>query len=205
MPRKTYNQVLDEHLYILIAQGNHEAFNKLSKRYYKHAAVLVDDLLRQYTETGISHDELISACADHFPFVIMKFTPGRSSFYTFWKSNTWQSLMDYLVEYSYDGEAFTFKGSFSFDQKNDDFREFSEMIGERGDEKAFKRKIFEIKHIIHKFDVFFTSQEKTILKLILEGYSLADFEHTGILAKSQINLTYKSAIEKVRKYLKTPQ
>ena len=202
MPKKSYNQILDEHLHILIAQGNHEAFNTLRKRYHIHASVLVSELLKQYAYTGISSKELIQACESHFVFVIIKYSSGRSSFYSFWKSSTYQYLMDYLVEHSYNADAYVFKGSISFDQKNDEMHSFSELIAERGDEKAFKRKIFEIRHVIHKYDAFFTSQEKTILNLILDGYTLGDFEHTGVLARSQIHLTYKSAVEKLQKYMK---
>ena len=202
MPQKSYNQILDEHLHILIAQGNHEAYNTLRKRYHIHASILVCELLKQYAYTGISSPELVSVCEEHFVFVISKYVPGRSSFYSFWKSSTSQHLMDYLVEHSYGADAYVFRGSISFDQKNEEMHSFSELIAEKSDEKAIKRKIFEIKHTIHKFDAFFSSTEKTLLNLILDGYSLADFEHTGVLRKSQINLTYKSAIEKLQKYMK---
>ena len=202
MPKKSYNQILDEHLHILIAQGNHEAYNTLRKRYHVHASILVSELLKQYAYTGISSNELITVCEEHFVFVISKYVPGRSSFYSFWKSSSSQYLMDYLVDHSYNADAYVFKGSISFDQKNDEMHSFSELLAERGDEKAFKRKIFEIRHTLHKFDAFFTASEKTLLNLILDGYSLADFEHTGVLGRSQINLTYKSAVEKLQKYMK---
>ena len=201
MAQKSYNQILDEHLHILIAQGNHEAFNKLNKRYHKHASVLAHELMKQYGYIGITLKELIVVCEDHFPFVVLKYVPGKSSFYTFWKGSTLQCLMDYLIENSYDGDAYVFKGSISFDQKNEEMHSFSELIGESGDERMIKKKIFEIKYVMHKYQVFFSYQEKTLLNLILEGYTLAELEHTGLLAKSQLNLTYKSAIEKVRKYI----
>ena len=202
MPKKSYNQILDEHLHILIAQGNHEAYNTLSKRYHIHASILVSELLKQYAYTGIPSSELISVCEAHFVFVISKYSPGRSSFYSFWKSSTSQHLMDYLVDHSYGADAYVFRGSISFDQKNDEMHSFSELIAEKGDERVVRRQIFEIKHTMHKFAAFFTSAEKTLLNLILDGYSLADFEHTGVLRKSQINLTYISAIEKLQKYMK---
>ena len=201
MSNKSYNQILDEHLHILIAQGNHEAFNKLSKRYHKHASILVSELIKQYSYTGITAKELLIACEDHFPFVVLKYVHGKASFYSFWKGSSLQCLMDYIIENSYDGDAYTFKGSISFDQKNDEMHSFSELIGENSDEKIVKKRVFEIKHAIHKYEIFFTHQEKMLLNLILEGYSLAELEHTGLLGKSQLNLTYKSAIERLKKYL----
>lgn len=204
MSHKTYNQILDEHLHILIAQGNYEAFVKLRKRYQKHFTALVNDMLSQYDYTGISFKELFCVCEDHFPFVIIKYNPENYSFYSFWKENTQRYLLDYLIENSYEGDAFSFKGSVSFDQKIDDSHSLSELIGEREDEYLIKKRIFEIKHIIHKCKVFFTLQERTLLDFVLEGYSLAEFEHSGLLQKSQINLTYKSAIDKLRKYMDVP-
>ena len=68
MPHKSYHQILDEHLHILIAQGNHEAYNKLSYRYHRHSLTLVKDLLSKYTFTGVTNRELVLVCEDHFPF-----------------------------------------------------------------------------------------------------------------------------------------
>ena len=109
MPKKSYNQILDEHLHILIAQGNHEAYNTLRKRYHIHASILVRELLDKYAYTGIPYNELISVCEEHFVFIISKYHPGRSSFYSFWKSSSSQCLMDYLVEHSYGADAYVFR------------------------------------------------------------------------------------------------
>ena len=201
MPKKSYNQILDEHLHILIAQGNYEAYRRLNKRYRVHAVILVSELMKQYKYTGITSKELISACEEHFLIVVSKYIPGRSSFYTFWKSSCTQYLMDYLVEYSFEGDTDNFKISFSIDQKINETQSYGEIIAERSDDKALKRKVFEIRHILHKYDAFFSAAEKTLLNLVLDGYSYIDFEHTGILSRSQLYLTYKSAVEKVQKYL----
>lgn len=201
MPKKSYNRILDEHLHILIAQGNHEAFNRLRKRYHRHALLLVSKLYRQYSDTGITQRELTVVCENYFFIVISKYESGLSSFYSFWKEITTQALMDYIVENSYDGDAFFFKGIVSFDQIIDEKRSFSEYIGERGDEALLKKKLFEIRHVINKYDVFFTSQEKALLSLLLEGYSLPELEHSGLLSKSHLYLTYKSAIDKLRNYI----
>ena len=202
MPKRSYNQILDEHLHILIAQGNHEAYNTLRKRYRTHASFLINDILRQYPDTGLSKKELVAVSEEHFIFVISKYMPLRSSFYTFWKRNTYQYLMDYLIDNSYDGEASSFKGTFSLDQKKDEMHSFGEMLAERDDERSVKRLMFEIRSTLIKYDTFFTVPEKALLNLIMQGYSLADFEQSGILKKSQVNLTYKSAIDKLKKYMK---
>ena len=202
MPNKSFNQILDEHLHILIAQGNHEAYQSLNKRYHKHASLLCTNLLRQYPDTGISKKELLSLCEAHFLFVVTKYTNGLSRFYSFWKESTSQMLMDYLIENSYEGDSFVYKGIVSFDQNSDDRHCFGDLIGERDDEKALIRKAFEMKGLINKFGVFFTGQEKALLNLILEGYTLPELEHSGMLRKSYLYLTYKSAISKLHNLLR---
>ena len=202
MPNKSFNQILDEHLHILIAQGNHEAYRALNKRYHRHALLLCADILRQFPDSGVTKKELLSLCEEHFLIVTSKFTNGLASFYSFWKDSTTQMLIDYLVDNSYMSGAFYFKGCVSLDQSSEDRREFSELIGERNTENEIMRKIFEIKCIIDKFDVFFTCQEKALLNLVLEGYTLPELEHTGMLKRSYLYLTYKSAVNKLHNCFK---
>ena len=45
MPTKSEERLLDEHYLSLIAQGNHDAFNRFAKRYRKHSHHLVKELL----------------------------------------------------------------------------------------------------------------------------------------------------------------
>ena len=198
MPSKTYNQILDEHLHILIAQGNHEAFIVLRRRYRRHAYVLCTSLLNQYSDTGITNKELFSVCDAHFILCLNRYVPGLSSFYTFWKESTQQILMDYIVENSYDSGAYLFRGIVSFDQALDEKHNYAEYLAEKTEDKKFKRTLLEIKRIIQKYDVFFTAQEKALLNLILEGYSVCELEHTGMLGKSHLYLTYNCALEKLK-------
>ena len=202
MPNKSFNRILDEHLHILIAQGNHEAFNQLRRRYHRHALVLTTELIQQFNDTGITKKELVTVCDDHFVFVLSKYITGLSSFYSFWKESTMQALMDYIVENSYDGDASTFKGVISFDQNYDEKHLYSDFLAERGNEKKLRKKIFEVRQILKKYDIFFTYQEKTLLTLILEGYTLAEIEHAGLLGKSHLYLTYKNAVSKLKNYMK---
>ena len=202
MPKKSYNQILDEHLHILIAQGNYEAFVKLRKRYHLHASSLVHEILKQYSYTGASYRELMTICEEHFPIVVSKYVSGQASFFFYWKSSTSQQIMEYLIDRSEEDGFFSYSSIISFDQKNNESHSYAEIIGERSDDRAQRKRAFEIKHILHKYDVFFSNAEKTLINLMLEGYSLRDFEHSGVLGKSQINLTYKSAIDKIQKYMK---
>ena len=59
MPTKSEERLLDEHYLSLIAQGNHDAFNRFAKRYRKHSHHLVKELLIKYPDTGVTKKELI--------------------------------------------------------------------------------------------------------------------------------------------------
>lgn len=201
MPTKTYNQILDEHLYILVAQGNHEAFIKFSKRYHKHAVNLATELFRQYPNSGITRSELITVCESYFPIVLKKYITGISSFYTFWKESTLKEAMDYIIDNSYEGKAAVFRGAFSLDQNYDDKHLYGDFLAEKDDSKLYVKRVKEIKRILNKYDVFFTPIEKAIINLTLEGYSIVELEHSGLLKKSQLYLTYQSALGKLQSYM----
>lgn len=202
MPHKSYNQILDEHLYILIAQGSHEAYVKLNKRYYRHALTLSNELIRQYPHSGIVRQELIAVCEGYFPNVLKKYNPELSSFFSFWKESTKKVLIDYIYENSYDGKAMMFRGVISFDQNYDERHLYSEFLAEKDYSVLFKKQVQDIRRILTKYEVFFTSLEKAIINLVLEGYSLVELEHTGLLKKTQLYLTYNSALDKLHSYMK---
>ena len=195
---KTYNRILDEHLHILITQGCYEAFIELKKRYHKHAQILCVGLLNQYQKTGITKAELVSVCDNHFPFVLKKYVSGLSSFYNFWETCTKQVAMDYLIEFSYEAEGVFFSGLFSIERDLVNL----ELLQEKDTNKNLKRRVFEIRSVIAKYDLFFTEPEKALLNLVLSGYTISDLEKTGLYCKSTLYLTFNSAITKLKNYLK---
>ena len=146
MPKISYNRILDEHLHTLIAQGNHEALEKLQKRYHHHAISLCHDFLTQYPKTGISVEELMTVCDDSFIFIVTKYDPAVSSFFTFWKEHIVHRIMDYIVDNSFNTDLSILKRNVSMDQEldNEDNRNMSNFIFEKDDDRERKRKIFEV-------------------------------------------------------------
>ena len=206
MPKKSQDRLLDEHLHSLVAQGNHDALIELRKRFHKHSRHLVNQLLIQYPNTGITKKELLAVCDSHFPFVVLKYNPlVQSSFLTFWRESTKNCAMDYLIENSYNGGAFGFRGVISFDEANEDSLCYGELIAERDDEKITKRQIFEVKTQLYKYKAFFTDQEFSIVNLILSGYSFSDLEHGEMMSRTTLYLTFKNAVKKLKKYIKQGQ
>lgn len=203
MPNKSEERLLDEHYLSLIAQGNHDAFIELGKRYHKHSSHLVKDLLIKYPDTGVTRKELILVCDNHFPFVISKYNPLRgASLLTFWKESTEKVAMDYLYENSYQGGAYSFRGVISFDEENDLAMNYSELLAEKDDAKRNKRRIFEIKTIIYRHKNEFTKQEFILLNLALSGFTYVDFERADVMSRTTVHLTFKNAIKKLTKLVK---
>lgn len=202
MPLKPYNRILDEHLHILIAQGNHEAYERLKKRYRHHSLNLCRDILVQYSKTGVTVNDLMIVCDDCFLSIVKRFDPSLNSFFSFWKEITIHQIMEYLVDNSYNASAVIFKGTFSIDQDFEDKHLFADVISEKDDDRMKRRKIFEIKNIIANREDLFTPYESTVLNLILEGYTLADLEHGGMMSRSALYMTFNSAILKLQKVIK---
>ena len=202
MPKVSYNRILDEHLHALVAQGNHEALAKLKRRYHYHSLALCRDLLNQYQKTGISVGELLTVCEDTFVFVIQKFDASLSSFFSFWKDTTIHRLMDYLVDNAYKEDSNGFKGNVSIDQTFDDNHSFSDYLFEKDDDREKKRKIFEIKNIIMQNEELFSQQEKALLNLVLDGYTIAELNHGGMMRKSMLYLTFNNAVTKLQTLIK---
>ena len=202
MPTKPYNRILDEHLHILIAQGNHEAYERLKKRYRYHSLNLCHDILLQYSKTGITVNDLMTVCDGCFLSIVRRFDPSLNSFFSFWKEITIHQIMEYLVDNSYNACGGIFRGSISIDQDFEDKHPFSDVISEKDDDRLKRRKIFEIKNIIANREDLFTSTESTVLNLVLEGYTLAELEHGGMMSRSALYLTFNSAITKLQKIIK---
>lgn len=198
MPKKPYNRILDEHLHILAAQGNHEAYLKLQKHYHMHALSLCAEILMQYPKSGITRKELIAVCDDHFPLVIIKYNPALSSFYSFWRESTTQELMDYMVDNSYGASASSFCGALFLDN---DSNSYAEIIAEINEDQNMRRKIFEVKGLINRNSIFFTNYEKALLLLVLDGYSLKEIEQAKLMSKSNLYLTFNNGVEKLKRCL----
>ncbi len=204
MPKVSYNRILDEHLHTLITQGNHEAFERLKRRYQHHSYALCHDLLNQYQKTGISITELMAVCEGQFVFIVKKYDPSLSTFFSFWKDITLHRLMDYLIDNSYKADSADINGNISLDQEFEDRHTISDYyIYEKDDDyREKKRKLFEIKNVIAKNDDVFTKQEAALLNLVLDGYTIADLEHSGVMSRSALYLTFKSATSKLEKLVK---
>jgi len=200
---KTYNRILDEHLHILITQGNHEAYLYLVKRYRKYFKGLTCEMVEKYPNSGVSYKELMAICSQIFPSIVRKYDPGRlSSFFVFWRESSEKAMVDYLLENSYLANAAMFRGFVSFDEEADERRFAGERIAEFNEHHYSEKRIEELKKIITAHKKEFKHQEFAMLTLMLEGYDLNDLEHSGMMSRSSLYLTFNSACEKIKKYLK---
>ena len=201
MPSKPYNFILDETLHAQITRGSYDSFEELKRRYHKHATILINNLLEQYTNTGLSKRELVTVCDDYLVFVVTHYVGGASSFYAFWQNAVTQEVMDYLMENSYGGDASSFSGTFSLNQSVTDRYNYDEILSERDEDEAMRRKVFEVCTLIARHQSNFTSAEINLLSLTLKGYSIKDLVDIGIYKKSSLYLTFKSAVKKLKKLI----
>ena len=110
--------------------------------------------------------------------------------------------MDYLVDNSYKADSLELNGNISLDQELEDRHPLSDYIHEKDDLREKKRKLFEIKNVIARNDDVFTKQEAALLNLVLSGYTIADLEHSGVMSRSSLYLTFKTAVEKLQKLVR---
>ena len=164
MPQKSFNTVLDDYLLILVAQGNHEAYERLKKRYHCHAIRICKDILKQYEKSGVTTKDLVIVCDSDFRSMVEKYDAELSSFF-------------------YDNHS------------------FADLLCEIDDSKIKRKKIIYVKRIIARNESRFTQQESAILNLILDGYSIPDLEHRGLMSISSLYLTFNAAVEKLQKII----
>ena len=202
-PSKSYRRILDEHLHILIAQGNHEAYLKLARRYKEYAENLTRELMEQYPGSGVLSSEIMAVCSHRFPYIVKKYDPQLCSFYTFWKEASEQAVIDYFIDNSYLASAKVFRGFIHYDEEIDERRLNYERVAENDDNKHIERLARELKRILTKNKDKFKKQEFAVIYLILEGYSIKELEHGGIMSRSSLYLTFTSACNKLKDILET--
>ena len=203
MPTKSYNRILDEHLLALIAQGNHDALRQLEIRYHKHSLHLAKELLLAYPNTGITKRELALVCDEHLPFLIAKFNPLLfNSFLTFWRRAVENVALLYIKDNSYNCGAVLFRGVISFDESADDSISYAERIAEKDDNQLIEKRTAEVRELVQHNKTLFTNEEFNLVILILDGYTFKELEHNGMMSRTVLYLTFKSASKKVRNLIK---
>lgn len=203
MAPKSYNRILDEHLHNLITQGNHEAYLRLTKRYRKYFQGLTCEMLEKYPSSGVSYQEVMAICSQVFPKIVRKYDSQRlSSFFVFWRETTEKAIVDYFIENSYLANAAVFRGFVCFDEEMDERRFASDRLAEFNEHHINKKRIEELKKLMRSNQKLFKHQEFAMMTLMLEGYDLNDLEHSGMMSRSSLYLTFSSACEKLKKLIK---
>ena len=200
MQKLNLKLLLDEKLHLLVTRGNHEAFIEFKKRYHRHAHALCSELLNQYYNTGVALKELVSICDGYLPSIIKRYVSGLSSFYGFWKESVQHVAIEYLYNNSYEGQASFFNGSLSLNQERDARYCYDDVLAENDTSPNLDKLIAEVKTILDKHSRDFSHTEKTLINLSLSGYTIKDFEETGLYKKSYLYLTFNSAVEKLKKF-----
>lgn len=201
---RTYRRILDERTHTFIAQGNHVAYVQLQDRYKRASQALIHELTDiKYQTCGVTPNELTTVCNDAFPYVVRKFDPQRCAFYTFWRKTVELQIADYVNNNYYSEKSRT---QISFVSLDEDYNESTfvlDSVMESDENYQRMRSIRELKITINRHKRDFERQEFMMLLLTLDGYTIADFEHTGITSQSTLYLTFKKAINKLANIIRS--
>lgn len=202
-PIKSYSRILDEHLFALISQGNHEAYLKLIRRYRLYAKHLAQEILEQYQGSGVSYHDVMAVLSNYFCYVVKSYDPQKSSFYSFWKESSEKAVIDYLLDNSYLANAKAFRGFICLDEENDEKRAHVEELHENDQDYINRRMVEELKSILSYHRDSFKKLEYTVLYLLLDGYSINELEHGDIMSRASLYLTFNSACKKLKKIMES--
>lgn len=203
MPNKLpRNQITDEHLHTLCAQGNHDAYLLLANRYQRYSKKLINQILEDYPGSGISFHELMTVNNDRFPYIVKKYNPELNYFYAFWRETTSRAIMDYVILNSYNAQAKTFKGTFALDDENDERIAVYQYLHEEDENYLIRWQLREIAQIVESNHQMFEKNELLVLESIFQGLTLSEIERSGIIKRSTLYLTYNKLVEKLKKLLK---
>ncbi|NLB48391.1 MAG: sigma-70 family RNA polymerase sigma factor [Erysipelotrichia bacterium] len=203
MPKKLpRNRLTDEYLHTLCAQGNHDAYMLLANRYQRYSRKIINQILEEYPGSGISFHELMAVNNDRFPYIVQKFNPELNYFYAFWRKVISRSIMDYVMQNSYNARARTFKGTFILDDENDERIAICRYLHEEDESYLIQWQIREIAELVETNAQLFEYKERLVLQCIFQGLTLSEIAKSGLIKRSTLYLTYNKVIEKLKKLLK---
>lgn len=198
MSSKNYHRILDEHLIVLVSQGNHEAYQKLRKRYQRHALALAHQLITNHQKAGLSVQDIATICDHYFPIAVVRYDPTQCSFYHYWREMTSHYVLNYIIETCYSDDESLYKLLLSLDEQIDEKHSFGDILAEKDDTSGLKVIVDAICDLIERHSEMFEKNELSLLKLMLEGYTIGELEHTGMMAKSTLYITFNIVVRKIQ-------
>jgi len=200
--RNNHHRVLDEYLILLITQGNHEAYETLRKRYHRHSLSLANEIAKSHQKAGLPISEIIAVCDYYFPAAVSRYNHFQSSFFHYWREMTSHYVLNYIIDLCYTEKSLILKTIFSIDDPIDEKHSVQDVLAERDEDILKKKAIEEINHIVKRHKSAFEKNELSLLELMLEGYSIGELEHSGLMAKSTLYITFNIAVNKLQKIMK---
>lgn len=151
----------DDDLIVFLISGDIDGWNKLYMRYYHYSKALAHSFYLQFKSTGISEDELMSKCLSALEIAILKYNPGRNTFYSYWKIIATNSINDSLKD----------RKAFNQNKKHTDIIYLSDSLSEVGHSK--------VEEIVGEIDdlIYDEITEKELLTQIMKDMrNLSKFE-----------------------------
>lgn len=191
----------DEELIFFIKIQDDEALKELIERYTIKSSIMAKTILRDFSNTGISVDELTNVALSTLSVCISKYRFGLGSFYVLWYTSARRDVMAYLEKNSYKGKSRAFAG-ISLDNEIEfgtDTVALSDSIGSNDNSFDGDYLLKEFIAVVHNDKVVLIGDDKEVFISYLKGHDRIKIMRKFNISKS----TFYRIVQKGKYLLET--
>lgn len=178
-----------------------DSFGILVKRYSKYAKSLAKKYVAINVDSGLSFDDIYAVSLSAVYIAVSNFVlVGDNTFYPYWYKIANNEIVRYIQDNSYAYRGKSFKGDVSLDEIKES-RLLSDVIGIEDREMEKKRAHDELINVLNNPSNHLTSNEKQIMHLLIEGYTLTEIVAKYKIPSSVVYDRYHRALKKIKKSL----
>lgn len=178
-----------------------DSFGILVKRYSKYAKSLAKKYVAINVDSGLSFDDIYAVSLSAVYIAVSNFAlVGDNTFYPYWYKIANNEIVRYIQDNSYAYRGKSFKGDVSLDEIKES-RLLSDVIGIEDREMEKKRAHDELINVLNNPSNHLTTNEKQIMHLLIEGYTLTEIVVKYKIPSSVVYDRYHRALKKIKKSL----
>lgn len=178
-----------------------DSFGILVKRYSKYAKSLAKKYVAINVDSGLSFDDIYAVSLSAVYIAVSNFVlVGDNTFYPYWYKIANNEIVRYIQDNSYAYRGKSFKGDVSLDEIKES-RLLSDVIGIEDREMEKKRAHDELINVLNNPSNHLTGNEKQIMHLLIEGYTLTEIVVKYKIPSSVVYDRYHRALKKIKKSL----
>lgn len=178
-----------------------DSFGILVKRYSKYAKSLAKKYVAINVDSGLTFDDIYAVSLSAVYIAVSNFVlVGDNTFYPYWYKIANNEIVRYIQDNSYAYRGKSFKGDVSLDEIKES-RLLSDVIGIEDREMEKKRAHDELINVLNNPSNHLTTNEKQIMHLLIEGYTLTEIVVKYKIPSSVVYDRYHRALKKIKKSL----